>query len=302
MATVAGNLFENQKVYEVVVWGVPAVRQDVDTIRNLRIDAPVGGPGNGPTQVRLADVADVRIVPKAEVILHDQVSRAIDVVADVRGQGVGTVRAEVKDRLRQVAFPQEHHLEVLGEVESQNAAGFQLWATIIGIAVLVFFLIQAAFNSWRLALLYFLFLPLGLVGGLLVALVIRNTVSAVALLGLLTVLAVGIRGGLLQVRHYQRLENEEGAPPGPELVARGSREQFVPTVTGMLAAGLALLPIAIYGRHASGLEIVGPLALIVVGGLVTTALLNLFVLPALYLRVAARPQSARAEPEAAPQP
>jgi Cu/Ag efflux pump CusA len=300
-ATVAGNLFENQKVYEVVVWGVPTVRQNVDTIRDLRIDAPVGGPGNGPTQVRLADVADVRVVPKAEVILHDQVSRAIDVVADVRGHTVGSVRAEVKDRLRQVAFPQEHHLEVLGEVQSQNGLGFQLWAAIIGVAVLVLFLLQAAFNSWRVALLYFLLLPLGPVGGLLAALVIRHAVSAVALLGLLTVLTVGIRGGLLQVRQYQRLEHEEAAAPGPALVARGSRERFVPTFTGMLAAGVALLPIAVYGWNASGLEIVGPLALIVVCGLVTTALLNLFVLPALYLRVAARPRPTQAEPEPEPE-
>jgi Cu/Ag efflux pump CusA len=296
-ATIAGSLFENQKVYEVVVWGVPGVRQNLDTIRDLRIDAPVGGAGNGPTQVRLADVADVRLVPKAEVILHDQVSRAIDVVANVRGRGVGAVSADVKNRLRQVTFPQEHHLEVLGETSSQSSAGFLLWSAIIGIAILVFFLLQAAFGSWRLASLYYVLLPLGLVGGLLTALAVRGSVSVVALLGLLTVLALGVRGGLLQVRQYQRLE-AEGMAFGPELVALGSRQRFVPAVTGMLAAGLALLPLAILGGNASGLEIVGPLALIVVGGLVTTALLNLFILPALYLRFAARPQSAPAEPVA----
>src|SRR4051794_26044294 len=157
-ATIAGNLFENQKVYEVVVWGVPGVRQNLDTIRDLRIDAPVGGAGNGPTQVRLADVADVRLVPKAEVILHDQVSRAIDVVANVRGRGVSAVSADVKNRLRQVTFPQEHHLEVLGETSSQSSAGFLLWSAIIGIAILVFFLLQAAFGSWRLASLYYVLL------------------------------------------------------------------------------------------------------------------------------------------------
>jgi Cu/Ag efflux pump CusA len=296
-ATIAGNLFENQKVYEVVVWGVPGVRQNLDTIRDLRIDAPVGGAGNGPTQVRLADVADVRLVPKAEVILHDQVSRAIDVVANVHGRGVGAVSADVKNRLRQVTFPQEHHLEVLGETSSQSSAGFLLWSAIIGIAILIFFLLQAAFGSWRLASLYYVLLPLGLVGGLLTALAVRGSVSVVALLGLLTVLALGVRGGLLQVRQYQRLE-AEGMAFGPELVALGSRQRFVPAVTGMLAAGLALLPLAILGGNASGLEIVGPLALIVVGGLVTTALLNLFILPALYLRFAARPQSAPAEPVA----
>lgn len=295
-ATIAGNLFENQKVYEVVVWGVPQVRQNLDTIRDLRIDAPTGGPAGGPTQVRLADVADVRVVPKPEVILHDQVSRAIDVVANVRGRGLGAVTGDVKDRLRQVTFPQEHHLEVLGEAQARANAGFELWAVIAGLAVFIFFLLQAAFGSWRLALLYYLLLPLTLVGGLLLALAVRGSLSAVALLGLLTVLAMAVRGGLLQVGHYQRLE-EEGVPPGPDLVARGSRDRFVPTVTATLAAGLALLPLAVYGG-ASGMEIVGPLALIVLGGLVTTALLNLIVLPALYLRFTARPRPA-APPEQA---
>jgi Cu/Ag efflux pump CusA len=295
-ATIAGNLFENQKVYEVVVWGVPQVRQNVDSIRDLRIDAPAGGPGNGPTQVRLADVADVRVVPKPEVILHDQVSRAIDVVANVRGRGLGAVTADVRDRLRQVTFPQEHHLEVLGEAQARANVGSELWAVIAGLAIFIFFLLQAAFGSWRLALLYFLLLPLALVGGLLLALAVRGSLSTVALLGLLTVLAMAVRGGLLQVGHYQRLE-EEGVPPGPDLVARGSRDRFVPTVTATLAAGLALLPLVVYGG-ASGMEIVGPLALIVLGGLVTTAVLNLIVLPALYLRLTARPRPA-APPEQA---
>lgn len=294
-ATIAGNLFDDQKVYEVVVWGVPQVRENVDTIRDLRIDAPAGGPGGGPTQVRLGDVATVRVVPKAEVILHDQVSRAVDVVADVRGRGVGAVTSDVKSRLRQVTFPQEHHLEVLGDAEQQASAGSRLWPATIAVVILVFFLLQAAFASWRLASLYFLLLPCGLAGGLLLAWAARGSLSTAALLGLLTVLAIGVRGGLLQIRHYQRLE-QEGMAPGAELVALGSRHRLAPTVTGTLAAGLALLPVAIY-RGGSGMEIVGPLALVVIGGLVTTTLLNLFVLPALYLRFGTRPRTAApAEP------
>jgi Cu/Ag efflux pump CusA len=148
--------------------------------------------------------------------------------------------------------------------------------------------------------MYFLLMPLGLVGGLLLALTVRGSLSAVALLGLLTVLAMGMRGGLLQIRHYQRLE-EDGGPLDADLVARGARQRFVPTVTGILAAGLALVPLVFYGS-ASGMEIVGPLALIVLGGLVTTALVNLLVLPALYLRFAARPRPAPAAPEPAADP
>ncbi|MGS2619917.1 efflux RND transporter permease subunit [Micromonospora sp. LZ34] len=302
-ATVAGNLFDDQKVFEVVVWGVPAVRQNLSTIQELRIDAPVGGPGGGPTQVRLGDVADVRIVAKPEIITHDQVSRSIDVVANVRGRGLGAVTSEVRNRLQQVTFPREHHLEVLGEGQAQASSEFRVWTFVIGAVILIFFLLQAGFDSWRLATLYFLLLPAALAGGLLLAAVNRGALSTVSLLGLLTVSAIAVRHGVLQIRQYQRLA-EEGHPPGAELVELGSRQRFVPTLAGLLASGLALVPLALYGS-VSGLEIVSPLALVVVGGLITTALLNLVVLPGLYLRFAtpsSRPAGPQPPPRSLPTP
>lgn len=285
-ATVAGNLFDEQKVFEVVVWGVPAVRQNLNAVTDLLIDAPVGGSGGGPTQVRLGDVARVKIAAKPEVITHDQVSRSIDVVANVRGRGLGAVTGDVKDRLRQVTFPREHHLEVLGAAQEQADAGLRVWTYVAGAVILIFFLLQAAFGSWRLAALGFLLLPLTLAGGVLLALAVRGSVSKVALLGLLAVLAVAARGCIVQIRQYQRLA-EDGRSPGTDLVVLGSRQRVVPTVTGALAAGAALLPLAFYG-HAAGLETAGPVALIILGGLLTTTLVNLFVLPALYLRFAPR--------------
>ncbi len=298
-ATVAGSLFEDQKVFEVVVWGVPAVRQNLSTIEDLLIDAPIGGPGGGPTQVRLGEVANVRIAAKPEIITHDQVSRSIDVVANVRGRGLNAVTDEVDDSLQQVTFPREHHLEVLGEGETQASSDLRVWAFVIGAAILIFFLLQAGFTSWRLASLQFLLLPAALAGGLVVAAIDQAAVSMVALAGLLTVLAMAIRGGLLQIKQYQQLE-EEGQPPGPELVELGSRQRLIPTVTSYVASGLALVPLMVYGS-VSGLEILSPLALIIVGGLVTTALVNLLVLPALYLRIAARRRPGGGGPAAAEQ-
>jgi Cu/Ag efflux pump CusA len=294
-ATVAGNLFQDQKVFEVVVWGIPAVRQNLSTIKDLLIDAPVGGPRGGPTQVRLSDLADVRIVAKPELITHDQASRSIDVVANVRGRALGAVTADVGRHLQHVTFPREHHLEVLGEGQAQAKSDFRRWTYVIGSAVLIFFLLQVGFGSWRVASLYFLLLPTALAGGLLLAAIARGTVSVVALLGLLTVLAMAVRGGILQIKQYHRLE-DEGRMPDSELVLLGSRQRFIPTVTGFLAAGLALVPLVVYGV-VSGLEIVSPLALIIVAGLVTTALLNLFVLPVLYLRFATKPRHASAVPQ-----
>ncbi|HEU4422124.1 MAG TPA: efflux RND transporter permease subunit, partial [Pilimelia sp.] len=254
----------------------------------------------GPTQVRLRDVADVRVVAKPEVISHDQVSRSIDVVANVRGRSLCSVTDDVRDRVREVSFPREHHLEVLGEAEERTGHSLRVWAYVIGAAVLIFFLLQAAFGSWRLAALYFLALPAALAGGLLLAAAIRGTVSVIALLGLLTVLAMAVRGAITQVRHYQRLA-DDGRAHDSELVALGSAERFVPSVTGLVAGALALVPLVIYGS-ASGLEIASPLALIIVAGLITTAALNLFVLPAMYLRFAGPSRHSAAGPEQPPAP
>jgi Cu/Ag efflux pump CusA len=290
--TIAGSLFEDQKVFDVVVWGVPAVRQNLSSIGDLMIDAPAGG------LVRLGDVAQVRIQPSPQVITHDQVSRSIDVVADVRRRGLDAVTADVRHRLQQVRFPHEHHLEVLGESQARQSANLVSLSYVIGAAVAIFFLLQATFGSWRLALLLFPLLPVALVGGVLLAVVARDRMSTVALMGLFAVVAIAVRGGLLQITNYQRLERENGRACDRELVLLGSRQRFAPTVTSALATGLALVPLLAYGS-VTGLEIIGPLDLVIVGGLVTATLLNLFVVPGMYLRFVATSQIAR---EAAPSP
>ncbi|GLZ34932.1 cation efflux system protein [Lentzea sp. NBRC 105346] len=279
-ATVAGNLFDEQKVFEVVVWGRPELRQNPNTIKNMLIDAPVGGPEGGPTQVKLSDVADVRVSPKPAMITHDQVSRKVDVVANVRGRSLADVTKAVSDRVKGVAFPREHHLEVLGDSQVRAAADFRIWTYVAGAAILIYFLLQAGLRSWRMATLLYLLLPVAASGGLLVAALDRTHQSAASLAGLLAVLAVAVRTGMVQLKQYEQL-NAGNA----ELVARGARERFTPAVTGLLAAAVALVPMVVIGVVA-GLEVLTPLALIILGGLVTTALVNLFILPGLYLQFA----------------
>jgi Cu/Ag efflux pump CusA len=156
---------------------------------------------------------------------------------------------------------------------------------VLGAAILIFFLLQAAIGSWRLAGVYCVLLPAALAGGVLAAVIGRGSMSMAALLGLLTVLAVAVRGGILQIKRYQRLEHD-GHPAGADLVVLGSRQRFVPAVTSLLATGVALLPVVALGVT-GGLEIVTPLAWIILGGLLTTGIVNLLLLPALYLRLAA---------------
>ncbi|HEY6594295.1 MAG TPA: efflux RND transporter permease subunit [Asanoa sp.] len=278
--TIAGSLFQDQKVFDVVVWGVPEVRRNLSSINDLLIDAPSGG------LVRLGDVADVRIRPSPQVITHDQVSRSVDVVADVDGRSLGSVTGEVEDLLGAVMFPREHHLEVLHESGARRGSGLILAFYVGAAAILAYFLLQAGLGSWRLASLLFLLAPIAVAGGVLAAAAQPHRMSVVALMALLAVLAVAVRGALLQVAQYRRLEREAGASPGPELVLIAALERFVPTVTTALGAGLALAPLVVYGS-VTGLEVVSPLALVVVAGLVSATLVNLFVVPPLCARLAA---------------
>src|SRR5262249_39188515 len=110
-----GNLFEGQKVFDVVVWGTPGTRHSLSSVSDLLIDTPRG------EQVRLGDVADVRIVPSVSIIRHDAVRRYLDVVADVRGRDLGAVTADINSRLKQVQLPLEYHAEVIGDFAGQQA-------------------------------------------------------------------------------------------------------------------------------------------------------------------------------------
>jgi Cu/Ag efflux pump CusA len=276
--TIAGTLFEQQKVFDVVVWGMPAKRDSLTDIHQLLIDTPSG------KQVRLDEVADVRVRPSPMDIKHDAVSRYVDVVADVRGRSLGSVTREVQGLLRQVTFPLEHHSEILGDFAQQQRDRRRTLSYFLAAAIAIFFLLQACLASWRLASLLFLLLPVAMAGGVLAAALAGDAMSTVALMGLLAVLALAVRGGILQLRHYRDLEREGGIDAA--VVVHGAQQRFGPTVTAAGVTGLALAPLLVLGGP--GLEIAQPLATVMLGGLVTTMLVNLFVLPVLYLRFVGR--------------
>jgi len=285
----AGNLFEEQKIFDVVVWGMPNRRESLTSIRELLVDTPDGG------QVRLGDVADVRIRPNPSVIKHDAVSRYVDVVSQVRGRSLDAVTSDVEAHLARISFPSEHHVEVLGEAAERQKIQRAVLGYAIAAAAAVFFLLQACFSSWRLAALLFVLLLPGLAGAALGA-ALRADISVLSLLGGLAVLAVAARGGILQIGHYQRLEQEERRPVGLDLVLRGSQDRFGAIFLSTAVGVVTLAPLLVWGSVA-GLEILAPLAAVVIGGLLAGALLNLFVLPALYLRFAPA-SSAEAYPAA----
>jgi Cu/Ag efflux pump CusA len=292
-----GNIFEEQKVFDVTVWSTPQTRHSLGNIADLLIDTPGGG------KLRLGDVASVKVVPSPTVIRHTDVSRYVDVTAGVRGRSLDAVTQDVQQRLRGIQFPLEHHAAVLGGYAAQRQQRQRVLSLAVAAAIVILLLLQAAFGSWRLAWLVFLSLPLALVGGLLAAFAFGG--GEVTALGsfaaLLALLGIAARNGVLLVGHLQRLQWEHREASGVELVLRGTRERFAPTALSALAVGLPLVPLVLLGSI-PGLEVVRPLAVVVLGGLVTTTLVGLLLVPALYLRFAPRsqPETSEAVPRLSP--
>jgi CzcA family heavy metal efflux pump len=271
-----GEVRRDQMSFDVFVWGEARARGDLEALRRLPIEAPAGG------LVPLSAVADVEIVAAPNEIKRERSSRRIDVTCNVRGRDLGRVAREIETRLKQVPFAAGYHPEILGEYQAREAARTRLLA-LSGLAALGIFLLHADLGSLRLAGLVFGSLPFALVGGVLAAVLAGGVLSLGSLVGFVSVLGIAARNGILLVSHYRHLERVEGVPFGPELILRGAEERLVPILMTALCAGLALVPLALAG-DAPGYEIEQPMAVVILGGLVTSTALNLLLLPALYAR------------------
>jgi Cu/Ag efflux pump CusA len=275
-----GSLFQEQKVFDVVVWGTPSARQNLSTIRDLLIDTPNGG------HVRLGDVAHVDIKPAPNVIERDAVSRIVDVTAGIHGRSRDAVLSDIRTRLAKVAFPLEYHYELVGNyAHHQKVAQRMFWSGLVA-AIAIFLLLQAIFGRWRLAALLSASLPLALVGSAVAVRLDGGTMELGSLVGFLTVFGIAVRNGVILLRRFQSLERDDGVEFGPGLVVAGARERFAPTLLTALAVGLFFAPFAFLG-DLPGHEIVNPMGGVIIGGLITATVVTLFLLPALYLRFGA---------------
>jgi CzcA family heavy metal efflux pump len=292
MGEEVGDIFRGGQTFDVNVWSTPETRQNLTDIEDLLLDTPSG------RHVRLTDVADVEIVPTPNEIHHEGLFRSIDVSANVRGRDLGSVVSELEGDLEEVQWPLEFRAELLGEYTERQAAQSRLFLFAIAAVIGIFLLLQASFGSWRLASVAFFTLPIALVGGVIAAYLGSGILSLGSLVGFLTVLGIVARNGIMLISHYQHLERFEGETFGPELIIRGARERVVPIMMTVLTTGLALIPLVWVGAI-PGNEVEHPMAVVILGGLLTATLLNLFVVPSLYLRFGKSWRSPKARPSPA---
>jgi Cu/Ag efflux pump CusA len=272
-----GEIYEAQKVFDVAVWSEPTVRSDLFALKRLPIDTSSGG------YVPVSSIADVSIVPTPNEITREGGSRRIDVTCNVRGRDLGAVARDIEAALGQMQFAEGYHPEVLGEYAARAQSQNRLLAlgalSVIGILLVL----HVDFGSLRLVGLVALTLPFALIGGVAAAFLSGGVLSLGSLVGFVTVLGIAARNGIMLVSHFRHLEAVEGMAFGAALVMRGAEERLAPILMTALATGLALVPIVVSGSR-SGQEVEHPMAVVILGGLFTSTVLNLFLLPALFLR------------------
>ncbi len=278
LGTPVAEIYEEGKVSHLVVRFADGARKDVETLGNTLIAV------SGGARVPLRALAAVQIEKRPNVINRQNASRRLVVQCNVSAGDVASVTRAIDRRLRErVALPQAYHLEIGGEYQEQRSARRELG--LLGAAALlgIFLLLYADFHSLRASLLVLMSLPLAFIGAVWAAAISGADLSLGSLVGFLALLGITARNGIMLLSHYRYLQHEGGMPFGRELTMQGSLARLTPILMTALVAALGLLPLALSGERA-GQEIEHPMAVVILGGLFTSTLLNLFVVPAMYLR------------------
>ena len=273
-----GRIFDRGTAFDLVVKLDPGAQADFDRIADLPVDTP----GGQVVPVRL--LADVRREEGPNMILRENVQRRIVISANVAGRDLGSVVGDIQSAVAQsVAMPAGYRVEYGGQFESEQSASERL--AVLGLAVLagLFMILVLAFGRARDALLIMLNLPLALVGGVAGVYLSGGVLNVATMIGFITLFGIATRNGIMLVSHIHHLIEQEGVTDFRVAVERGAHERLVPILMTAMAAGLALIPLALGGGR-SGSEIQTPMAIVILCGLVSSTLLNMVVVPTLYLR------------------
>ncbi len=275
----ASRVLEGQSSYDLVVRLENAGSWELDTLGDVLVDTPIGA------RVPLRSLARIQRDTGPNQILREQVERKIVVQCNVAGRDVTGVVNDIQKLVNPIlAATPGYRVEYAGQFESAAEAGRTLTLVSIGVVIGIGFLLHLAFRSARDAALIMLNLPLALIGGVAGVFVGGGVLSVASLIGFITVFGIATRNGIMLVSHIRHLQEHEGVTDFREAVRRGALERLVPILMTALSAGLALIPLALGGEK-PGNEIQTPMAIVILFGLLTSMVLNMIIVPALYLRL-----------------
>ena len=276
--------YEGEKVFEVVVILEPSARQQPEAIGDLLISNAQGG------QMSLKQLADVFLTTGRYAILHDGARRRQTITCNPAGRDVASFVADAQKQITaQVKFPAGVYAEFSGAAQEQKQAQAELLLHSLLATAGIILLLAIVFRKASHLLLVLANLPFALVGGVLAIFLVgffgegRGSLSLGTLVGFVTLFGITMRNSIMMISHYEHLVNEEKLPWGMETALRGATERLIPILMTALVTALGLLPLAL-GSGEAGREIEGPMAIVILGGWVTSTALNLLVLPVLALR------------------
>ena len=274
---VVSSVLDGQRTFDLLVRLDDRYREDIEALKRLAIDTPGGG------AVKLEDVANIYMSGGPNTVNREQVRRRIVVQCNVSGRGLVDVVEEIKDRLDPIekALPTGYFTEYSGQFESEQSASRTISVLFVASLIGIFLVLFTMFRSVNLSLQVMAALPMAFIGAVAALVITNQTLTVAAMVGFIALVGVASRNGILLLNHYLHLVKYEGEGWTKEMILRGGLERLAPVLMTALTAGIALIPLTLAAGE-PGKEILYPVAAVIVGGLISSTLLDFFVHPALF--------------------
>ncbi len=273
---VTGQILDGQKTFDILLRSTDIERSNIENIRNTMIDTPEGN------LIPLHQIASIEYTSAINSVWHENTQRRIVISCNVQGRDLGSTVKEMQQKIgSDIQLPQGYFLEYGGQFESQQSASkLILFLSLFSVAG-IFLVLYSHFKSSRIVLQVMLNIPLALIGSVIAVMLTGGTFSIATLVGFITLTGIASRNGIMMISHYIHLIEHEGEQFGKHMIIRGSLERLVPVLMTALTAALALVPLTL-DSQASGKEILYPVAIVILGGLVSCTLLDMIVTPVVF--------------------
>lgn len=273
---VVSQILDGQKTFDLVLRAVAEDRENLENIRNTQIHTPAG------VLIPLKSIAHIEYEKGINTVSHENGQRRIVVSANVQGRDLGSTVAEMQRAVAEkIKMPRGYFLEYGGQFEAQKEASRLIGILSIFAFLGIFLVLYAHFRSWRIVAQVMLNIPLALVGSVAAVWLTGGTFSVATLVGFITLTGIASRNGIMMISHYLHLLEHEGEQFDKKMIVRGSLERLVPVLMTALVAALALIPLTL-DSQAAGKEILYPVATVILGGLLSSTLLDMIVTPTVF--------------------
>lgn len=272
---VTGKIYDGQKSFDILLRTTERERSNLQAIRNAQISTSDG------QLIPLYQIADIEMTSTVNQIKHENTQRRMVISANVQGRDLGSTVAEIKEKISKMQLPSGYFVVYSGLIESQESATSLISFLALFSLVGIFLVLYSHFKSARLTLQIMLNVPLALIGSVIAVFLTGGTFSVATLVGFITLTGIASRNGIMMISHYIHLVEHEGEEFGKSMIIRGSLERLAPVLMTALVAALALIPLTL-DSQAAGKEILYPVATVILGGLISSTLLDIIVTPVVF--------------------